>query len=80
MEKEILQIIKTDLLQKMDVLTSDLSDKLSLHFGLCSYIRNTYLWHNPTITKLLNNYFHTNNEDDLSYKILIKILKDLKLN
>ena len=79
MEEEIIQIIKIDLLEKMDILTFDFSNEFSLHFGVCQYIRNTYLRHKPETTKLLNSYFHTKNEDDLSYEILMKILRDLKL-
>ncbi len=72
---EILNTIKTDLESK-NYFNADMSDIISVHFGVCLYIRNKYLWTNPDLVKLLNGYFKTSNVDDLSHKILNEIKKE----
>ncbi|MGN1200708.1 MAG: hypothetical protein ACI4R8_00385 [Candidatus Caccovivens sp.] len=72
---EILETIKTDLESK-NYFNADMSDIISVHFGVCLYIRNKYLWRNSDVVEMLNAYFKTNNVDDLSHKILNEIKKE----
>lgn len=73
---DILKKIKKDLIGKIDFNKLDKMNILEIHFGVCGYIRNKYLWNNPTLVKELNLFFRTDNVDDLSYKILEAIKKE----
>ncbi len=76
MVKTILQKIKEDLIEKISKEDIKKLDIFQTHFGVCLYIRNTYLWGNDFISRLLMGYFDDDNVDDLSHKILEYIIEN----
>ncbi len=76
MVESILEIIKKDIEVSFDLHELKNKDKFTLHFGVCLYIRNSYLWHNKFICDVLNKKFKTKDVDSLSFKILDEILKE----
>lgn len=76
MVDEIIREIKLDLESKINLKELDMTDVWKVHFGVCLYIRNKYLWENKPRTEMLLEYFNLENVDDLSHKILEKIRKD----
>ncbi len=75
MVKSLLNKIKKDLEGQLDLKSINNLDKFSLHFGVCKYIRNKYLWNSPAYKRILSEYFKELEVDALSYKILKEILK-----
>lgn len=73
---DVLDEIKKDLEKKIDLKSLDKMNVLDIHFGVCLYIRNKFLWKNSTLVKELNLFFRTDNVDDLSHKILEVIKKE----
>ena len=76
MIKKFLKMVKKDLEMRFDLKNIDMSDILRVHFQVCLYIRNKYLWHNKTLTNSLLKHFSSENVDDLSLEILKTIKKD----
>ena len=76
MVKHILQIIKRDLERFINLKEVDALNPLTIHFQICLYIRNKYLWEKPKTVKILNSYFHSEHIDDLSHMILNEIKKE----
>lgn len=77
MIKSLLKTIKKDLESKIDLKSIKAMDNFEIHFGVCMYIRNEYLWNNVFIVKTLGQYFGTEDIDGLSHKILEYVLKGL---
>lgn len=75
MINSLLKMIKEDLESKVDFNTIKDMDDFQVHFGVCLYNRNKYLWGNEFTSSLLMSYFNVDNVDDLSHKILEDILK-----
>lgn len=73
MVESILEIIKKDLEEKLKPITIDTIDSFSRHFIVCRYIRNQYLWTNKSYCLILNQYFKTDNVDELSHAIFDEI-------
>ena len=76
MIKSLLKTIKKDLESKIDLKSIKAMDNFEIHFGICMYIRNEYLWNNVFIVKTLGQYFGTTDVDDLSHKILENVLSE----
>ena len=51
MIKKFLKMVKKDLEMRFDLKNIDMSDILRVHFQVCLYIRNKYLWHNKLFVK-----------------------------
>lgn len=75
MDKRILRWIKKDLEKSFDF-NNLVDDVFAMHFGVCQYIRNKYLWGYPKNVKKLQKIFDTNDIDTLSNQIWHKIKED----
>jgi len=76
MIEKAITIIKQDLEKVFDLSSISKIDCFDIHFGICRYIRNKFLWNNAELTNLLNKHFKTDNVDDLSHCILNHIVNN----
>lgn len=47
----------------------DINDFFIIHFYVCAYIRNKYLWNNNKLINKLKDYFKTDDVDEISFKL-----------
>lgn len=50
-----------------------------IHFCICQYIRNKYLWNNISYRKVFMDHYNNENIDDISYMIFKDVLKKIKV-
>lgn len=68
--KNIVKHLHADYDFKEIVKKFESDDIFSLHFSICLYIRNEFLYNNPENFTILSQYFNTTCIDELSRKIL----------
>ncbi len=78
MFNENLKQIKEELKKQIDFSRIDLEDAFQVHFGVCGYIRNKYLWCNREFGKKLMAYYKVKDIDTVSHKILGEVLEEIK--
>ena len=69
--------IKKDITKNFDITTIDETNPFAMHWGICMYIRNKYLWQNKPLVEILNKHFNTKEPDELSHKIFHEIKKEV---
>lgn len=77
MVEKLLNDIKNDIKGKIKKEDINEENIFNLHFGICLYIRNKYLYKNMDLIPELEKMFNIDNIDDLSFLILNYFKNDL---
>ncbi len=76
MRPKYLEKIIQEVRHKVDIKKVEELNIFDIHFGICLYIRNKYLWTHPETVEELKKYFNSDDVDTLSHKILDEIKKE----
>lgn len=72
---KIIEKIKKDIEKYANIEDIYSLDELALHFGVCLYIRNHYLYNKKRNLAILSKYFKTDNVDTISRKVIDEFKK-----